>query len=132
MKSKLIKNRERAKQLLAFDGMQYGKCRPTDIDMAVDFKGKVFIFCELKGAALPLTIGQRVHLEGLVKGLTAGGRVAYACLASHDTPRTEDDVSVAEATVVTVFDGKKWTPAGDILVNDWITGIHDNFMDGLI
>lgn len=109
MESGLIKNRERAKQLLAFDGMQYGKCRPTDIDVSIDFQGKTFVFVELKGAGAPLTLGQKIHLQGLVHAIRAGGRMAWAILAHHDTPDCEHDVHVGEAKVFSVYDGNSWS-----------------------
>ena len=102
-------NRPRARQLVAFDDLTWGKCRPTDIDFSVDFQQRVFIFGELKGVAAPLTTGQRIHLEGLVKAIRAGGREAYAFLAHHDTPDTNDDVHTAAAIVDRVYNGERWT-----------------------
>lgn len=108
MESKLIRNRDRAKQILAFDGMQYGKCRPTDLDMSIDFQGKTFIFGELKGAETPLTLGQKIHLTGLVDAIKAGGKTAYAFLAHHNIEDTEHDVHVGEAIVAKLYDGHSW------------------------
>ena len=108
--SDLINNRDRAKQLLAFDNMKYGLCRPTDIDCSIDFQQKCFIFVELKSAGAALTVGQRIHLQGLVDAIVAGGREAYAILAHHDTPDTEHDVMVSEAVVHSLYcgDGGRW------------------------
>lgn len=129
MQSELIKNRERCKQILAFDGMQYGLCRPSDIDFSMDFQQKLFILGELKGDRAPLTRGQQIHLEGIVKGLVAGGKEAYALLCHHNTPDCEHDVHVAEATVTKVFDGKKWhTLTLKISVDKWITNIHNHYV----
>lgn len=105
VKSELINNRARAKQLLAFDGMQYGKCKPTDIDVSIDFQQKCFVFVELKGGNQRLTQGQKIHLMGLVDAIVAGGREAHAILANHDTMDTSHDVHVAEATAVSVYSG---------------------------
>ena len=110
MRSDLIRNRDNAKQILAFDGLEYGKVRPTDIDVSIDFKQRLFIFGELKGTHANLTVGQRIHLEGLVKGLRAGGKDAVAFLAFHDTPDHEQDVHVAETYVASYFDGSQWKP----------------------
>ena len=121
--STIVKNRERAKQILAFDGMQYGKCRPTDIDVAMDWQGKTFVFVELKGAGAPLTLGQKIHLTSLVDAIVAGGRKAYAILAHHDTPNCSHDVHVAESSAHSIYSGGNgWTklPEGvklDILIN---------------
>jgi hypothetical protein len=107
--SSIIKNRQRAKQLLAFDGMVYGKCKPTDIDLAIDFQGRSFVFAELKGNRAPLTLGQKIHLQGLVKAIRAGGRLAWAIHAHHNTPSCHHDVSVKDAEVFSVYDGTSWS-----------------------
>ena len=129
MRSELIRNRARAKQLLAFDGMQYGKCRPTDIDVSLDFQGETFVFVELKGPGAPLTLGQRIHLEALVKGLRAGGKEAVAILAESKAPDPETDVHVAEARVLAMYDGFQWVQEeGDIKLDTAIHFIHNEHL----
>jgi hypothetical protein len=110
VKSELITNRTRAKQLSAFDGMQYGLCRPTDIDLSLDFQQKCFVFAELKGGTASLTKGQKIHLMGLVNAIVAGGKQAFAILAQHDTPNPEHDIMVSESIVDCVYCGitRKW------------------------
>jgi hypothetical protein len=107
MQSRLIRNRDKAAQLLAFDGLQWGKCRCTDIDMSLDWQGRTFIFTELKTEGMPLTVGQKIHLEGLVKAIKAGGKEAYAILACHQTA-TKDDVHVAQCRTDRVYNGYEW------------------------
>lgn len=126
--SSIINNRKRAAQLLAFDGMQYGKCRPTDIDMAMDFQGKYFVFTELKGGTAPLTIGQKIHLTGLVDAIEAGGREAIAILAHHNTPDTEHDVHVAESIVHSVYQGGRWERINiEIYLDTFIQNLHNSY-----
>ena len=108
MKSKLIQNRRRAKQLAAFDDLEWGKCRPTDIDFSMDIRKGLFVFGEMKGLNLPLTTGQRIHLEGLVQAIKAGGKDAVAFLAHHNTPDPDEDVEVSRAIVDKYFDGNVW------------------------
>ena len=115
MISGLIRNRKKAKQILAFDGMTYGKCRPTDIDMSMDWQGKTFVFVEMKGREAPLTMGQRIHLEGLCKAIRAGDRHAYAILAVHDEADTEQDVEVSLCEPLRIYDGKEWALCGGVL-----------------
>ena len=129
MESNLIKNRERAKQLMAFDDMQYGRCRPTDVDISMDFQGRTFVFGELKGNNMPLTLGQKIHLEGLVKAIRAGGKTAYAFLAHHDTPECKHDVRVSEAVPAKVFNGERWfTPEQDS-VHSLLQTIHEEHVN---
>ena len=126
--SKLIKNRNRAAQLLAFDDMQYGKCRPTDIDLSIDFQGKYFVFTELKGRGVPLTLGQKIHLTGLVDAIEAGGREAIAILAHHDTPSCDDDVHVAESIVHSVYQGGRWERIMlKVTLDKFIESLHNHY-----
>ena len=126
--STLINNRDKAKQLLAFDGMQYGLCRPTDIDISMDFQQKCFVFVELKTLGAPLTTGQKIHLQGLVDAIVAGGRKAYAILAHHSTPVADDDVHCAEAEVHSVYTGGQggWDKIFPLTsLNDYVRMIHE-------
>ena len=126
MQSKLIRNRSRASQLLGFDGMQYGKCRPTDIDVAIDWQGKTFAFVELKGKGKALELGQKIHLQHLVNALRQSGRVAYAIYAHHNTPNASHDVLVADALVWSVYDGARWNrELGDVTVDEKLAEIYD-------
>jgi hypothetical protein len=128
MRSELIHNRARASQLLAFDGMQYGRCRPTDIDVAMDWQGKFFVFVELKSKGKGLSVGQRLHLTALVDAIVAGGRQAVAILAEHDTPDTETDVHVAQSTVVKMYDGVQWVDEGEIKLDTLLHVLHNEYI----
>lgn len=130
MKSKLITNRKKAKQLLAFDDMFYGRCSPTDIDFSIDFQQKVFIFGEVKTKGRPLTLGQRIHLEGLCNAIALGGLDAYAVLCSHDTSDCEEDVHVSEAYIEKVYYQGQWiTSKSKINVGEWISLVYNEHMN---
>lgn len=110
MKSEIIKNRERAAQMLAFDGLTYGKSgrlRPTDIDLSIDWQGRSFVFVEVKGNYMPLTPGQQYHLQGLVNGLRKAELSAIAIHVNHDTPDVDHDIFVKDCVVVQFYDGKR-------------------------
>jgi len=130
VKSELINNRSRAKQLLGFDGLQWGRCRPTDLDFSMDFNKKVFVFGELKGTGAPLTVGQRIHLEGLVDAIIAGGRAAVAFVAHHDTPDTEHDVNVAESMVTSSYNGQKWESFSTVTVKEYVDRVYQMHKSG--
>ncbi len=102
-----FKNRKRAEQLIDFAGLQWGKLRPTDVDISLDWGGKTWVFTEIKSSHSPLTVGQRIHLEGLVRVLRAGGRTAHAILAKHST-RAHEDIHAAECMVHSMFSGEQW------------------------
>lgn len=102
-----IRNRYLMSQITDFKGMVYGRCRPTDIDLSIDFNKEVFIFTELKYVGTGLTIGQKIHLMGLVDAIEAGGRKAYAILAHHSTP-TGEDIRASSATITSVYTKGEW------------------------
>lgn len=107
MQSKLIGNRAKARQLLAFDGLKFGLCRPTDIDLSMDWQCKTFVFVEIKSEGTPLTVGQRIHLSGLCDAIRAGGREAYAIVARHATP-VGQDVLCSGCRTSAVYQENKW------------------------
>ena len=130
MQSKLIYNRARASQLLAFDGLQWDKCRCTDLDVSLDWQGRTFIFVEIKTDGTSITLGQKYHLEALVKAIRAGGKVAYAITAYHNTDVTED-VLVADCRTGKVYDGIVWHPTDTTeRLCETINGLYDEHLDG--
>ena len=100
-------NRKRAAQLVDFEGLCWGKLRPTDIDLSIDWQGKTFVFVEIKGKYQDLTVGQRIHLESITKAIRKGGKLAFALVAKHDTHHNED-VIAKDCFDVRVFDGNAW------------------------
>jgi hypothetical protein len=126
MKSEAIVNRDRAGQLLAFDGLSWGKLRPTDMDLSMDFGKRVFIFGEIKGGTRPLTTGQKIHLMALVDAIEKGGLKAYAFLAHHDIKDTDKDVHVAECTMARVYTSGAWyEPESTPTVLDFMNEVYE-------
>ena len=120
-------NRARAAQLVDFAGLRWTRgARPTDIDLSIDWQGRTFVFGELKGHGKGLTTGQRYHSEGIVRAIRAGGKVAYAVLAHHQTKATEDIIA-AEARVHSVYDGETWEHIGtnNLSLQCLLNELHD-------
>lgn len=115
-------------QLVDFRGMLYGRCSPTDIDLAMDFNKECFVFAELKYKGNPLTTGQRIHLMGLVDAIEAGGREAFAILAWHDADDNGDIHAGHSIPQSVYFDGKWQEPLGRNLEHE-IDIIHTDFMN---
>ena len=113
-------------QVIDFQGMQYGNCSPTDIDLSMDFKGEVFFFIELKWGHATLPLGQRIHLEHLVNGLREGGKLAYAIHARHDTPRG-DVIVGSDAVVKQCYYGRDhgWEKKEEVKLHEFIKKKHE-------
>ena len=126
----MFNNPERGRQLTTFNGMQYGMCRPTDLDLTMDFRGHSFVFCELKLGTAPLTDGQRYYLRNVVNGLLDGGRDAVAIWGSHDVEDPTEDIVAKDAKVVQVYtDARRWiTLPQDITVGEYVENFYQNYL----
>ena len=113
------------------EGLVFGKCGTTDIDLSCDWQGRTFVFVELKYGSTPLPAGQKYHLEAMVKGLNAGGKKAYAILAHHRAPKGEPIVA-AESNVTRVYDGVTWKPTNlieTISLKGYMVRLHAEHME---
>jgi hypothetical protein len=102
-----VRNIALLSQPVLTEGLVFGRCGTTDIDISMDWQGNFFVFVELKHISTGLTTGQRIHLEGLVKGLRMGGKDAVAILAKHDTARGEP-ILARNTLVAAVYMGDHW------------------------
>ena len=68
------RNPERGRQLILFDGLQYGDMSPTDIDGILDGKNRIWLVFEAKLADAPMRRGQRLTLERLVQDAGKAGK----------------------------------------------------------
>ena len=124
-----FKNRARAAQLIDFQDLQWGRLRPTDIDLSIDWGGKTFVFVEVKGINQGLTVGQRIHLEGLVNAIRAGGKTAYALVAKHST-RANEDIMAADCLVASIYSGNNWeTVDTNATLSDSMNFLYDTHIE---
>ena len=79
----MIRNEEYCGQVVDWHNMRWGKVSFTDVDMSIDFGQEWFTFVEIKYMTSPLTMGQKLHLEGICDAIYAGGKDAIAIHASH-------------------------------------------------
>jgi len=94
---------------------------PTDIDGVIDYHDKAFLFLEYKHKDTPLSVGQRICFERLVKHIQETGRASVLIVAEHDVENTLDDVKAGECLVRSVFHGDRWVDAPfDITVKDYV------------
>lgn len=78
----VIRNREHASQLRDFRRMRWGSITPTDLDVMLDFRGRLFVLVELKHrSGGRLSGGQRLCYERMLKAWTVP---ACLILAFHD------------------------------------------------
>ena len=86
----LINHPKRAKQIISFEGMERRRgIIPTDIDGFIDYKGGVVVYMEAKLVDAPVTVGQRLALENVVKSHEQTENKACAVIFRHDTQAEE-------------------------------------------
>ena len=95
----LINYPQRAKQIISFEGMERRRgIIPTDIDGFIDYKGGVFVYMEAKLVGAPVTVGQRLALENVVKSHEQSENKACAVIFRHNT--RAEDIIIAKDQVV--------------------------------
>ena len=97
----------RARQLLLFDGMQYGNITPTDIDATIEYKDRARIFVEVKGKSKDVPTGQRLLLQRFVDDFRASGKDAIAIIAEHGVEDANQDVHLKDCSVREIYYKRK-------------------------
>ena len=97
-----IQHNERARQIVAFDGLKYGNITPTDIDGFIEKSNEAFIFFELKYKDAELPAGQKTALIRLVDNLQAAGKKSVLFVGRHEVGNPDVKV-IAGNTLVTDF-----------------------------
>lgn len=101
-------NCNRIKQVIVFDGLQYGSITPTDIDGCIEYKDKAVIFLEYKYIGNRMPDGQRLCLERLADDVRMSGREAVVMLCEHDVDDVREPVDAGTSEVVAMYYGGKW------------------------
>lgn len=109
-----IRNRTLAQKIRDFSGLRYGKITPSDIDAAMEFNGRLFIFIEGKRSGAQLPLGQRLMFERITDALDCPPvRVCTTVIVDHEDAEGVD-VDYATATVRAYRWLRRWqNPKGD-------------------
>lgn len=119
-------NRDYAKQLIDFSGLQFGKKRPTDVDAMIEYGNKGFIFFELKYGAGKVPLGQDLALVRLTDSLDKVKPTLLVYCSHHTT--CDKDVPLHETKVIKYRRNRKWyEPKREITAYD----ITVSFLDWL-
>ncbi len=103
-----ITNRARFIQAIKFDGMKFGRITPTDIDAAIEFDNRLFIFIEAKFVGREILTGQRMFLERLANNTNdPPNKYAISIVAEHCIP-SDQDVILSDAIVRTYWRDGEW------------------------
>lgn len=104
----VITNRARFLQALKFDGMKFGNITPTDIDAAIEFDNRLFIFIEAKFVGRSIQTGQRLFLERMANSVSnPPHKYSISIVAEHYTP-ADQDILLSGAVVRDYFRDGEW------------------------
>jgi len=102
-----IEHRERAKQLIDFGGLRFGKITPTDIDGMIEYKGKAFVYYELKYLNAPVPFGQKIAFEQSVKSHIEAGQQAIVMIVEHEVHDCDEDIMANDCLVREFYQNPK-------------------------
>jgi len=101
---------------------ELGVQSPTDIDLVLEFQGKVIIMVEYKKENAYLPTGQKRTLVTMIDAMQGKGQKgklyqgkdryqgAYLLIAEHNTPSNTKFFDGANCRVREMYENKKWTP----------------------
>ena len=118
--SDLVQHRQRMKQLICFDGLDYGSITPMDIDGVIEYHDKAVVFLEYKLRGCSMPTGQRLCLERLTDDVNKAGRVGCALLAEHEVYDTDEYVVAGDAIVKSVYWKGKWHRSDGSTVSEYV------------
>jgi hypothetical protein len=103
-----INNRNRARQLRDFTGLQFGNITPTDIDGLIEYKNSSYVILEIKYRETKLPPGQKLALERMCDDFMDAGKKSIFIISTHEIDNPEDDILVAETKVKEYRFERKW------------------------
>lgn len=101
-------NQRRARQLIEFDDLTYGRAAPTDIDAIYEGHNGFWVVFEVKGEGVPLPTGQRLCLERAVNDFEKAGKNAVAIVAEHRVYNPDNPIKLAQCTVRAAYRDGTW------------------------
>ena len=106
--------RDRAKQLIDFSSLCWGKIHPTDIDGIMEFDGKKLIIMELKTKGKCADKGQKIALEHLANNWkSTKGKDALVIYSEHEQYDADKEVDLGSTIVKEIYwNGKYYSYEG--------------------
>ena len=136
----VIKHIARAQQINSFKNIRYGNITPTDLDGAIEYHDKCWVFFELKYNNVPISYGQKLALERLVNDTAKNNKKSIAIIADHYVNDTNKEVDAADCVVREIYlsNEKKWRgvvrkmslkECVDVFI-DWVDKKHESVKAG--
>lgn len=104
-----IKHINRIRQPISFEGINFGKMFPSDVDAMIEYRNKAYVIVEVKGEGAKVSAGQRIMLERLAID-TGANKDSIVLVVEHNVNNTMQPVRLEECIVRELFYSKenKW------------------------
>ena len=103
-----IQNRDRARQIIDFSGLRYNNITPTDMDGAIEYHDKCFVFYEFKLREAEMPKGQKLAFERLADACQFAGKQSVVFLCKHNVDNPDADIDAASAKVAETYYCHQW------------------------
>ena len=97
------------RQLVLYDGIQYGKITPSDIDGIVEYHNRIWCVYEVKAQGVELLRGQRTMLERFVHCMADANRHAIAIVCDHGVYDPQQPIYIASCAVRSIYNTENMT-----------------------
>jgi hypothetical protein len=105
-------NEDRARQLIRFDGLQWGTITPTDIDGLIEYQNKLWVLFEAKYDDKDVPKGQRLAMERFIQNVKDANKHGIAMIVQHKVKDTRKDVFMKNCKVREIYttENPMWKP----------------------
>ena len=108
----MIRNPDRVKQAIEFNGMKFGPSGyPTDFDSVVEYHDKGWIVFEVKYKDTRPQLGQKLALQRFSNDMAKSGKFAIVFIVEHDISDPNEKIYLRDCRVREMcINGAKWRP----------------------
>lgn len=116
-----IRNKRFATEIFTFKKLRWNNITPSNIDFAVEFSNKLFVFGEGKYKDSDLPRGQAICLERICDAINDGGNKSLFIHYTHDGSEDGNEIDTANCKVVMYrFNKVNRDVVGEITVKELI------------
>ena len=120
-----FENRDRAKQLISFQGMKYDSITPTDMDGLIEYHDECYVLMEFKYKGKELPYGQKLAFTRLADDLEKARKPTTLLICNHEVDNPDVDVIAKDAIVKQYYYKGRWYHGGNRTVKE----VTDKFLD---
>ena len=114
--------KDRARQLINYNGLRFGNITPTDSDGEIEYHNKAWVFFEMKHNNAPVGRGQKTAFERKIHDISKGGKPAVFFIVDHYVDDVSEDIDAASCVVRELTIGHGWKKGDGRTLRQYIDG----------